>query len=185
MSKSHQVLEVRKNGAFIFSDTLLVDYKQQQLAPLLAEVNSSANQIEFLIRKYMYEDQRLLGQEKANLVDILHKLIRDLAAMYLRLYDNSHTSLFDKDIEVNAGKDGFIVKGKMNVNEVNTNFSIEAWNKQYLQHAMENLVNEFRKAALDKQITLEEKVTLTGLITALLVQSVQAFYLMRTGAVFK
>ena len=73
----------------------------------------------------------------------------------------------------------------MNVAEVTVAFSIEKWAHTYLESGVENLVAEFKKAALDHKITLEEKVHLTKLVGAMLLQNIQAFYLMRTGAVFK
>ena len=185
MGHNHQILDVRKNGAFILSDALLVDYRQQKLAVLLNELMELQNRLESTVRRSLRDDERLLGQEKANVVNLLQAIVRTLTSLHLKLSDVEHAAAYPQDPEVSEGKDGYLVKGKMNVAEVNVSFSIEKWAKTYLEGAVENLVSEFQKAAADHKITLEEKVQLTKLVSAALLQSIQAFYLMRTGAVFK
>jgi hypothetical protein len=185
MGHSQQLLDVRKNGAFILNDTLLVDYRQQNLAELLNELASQQNRLESLVRRALADDQRLLGQEKANIVSVLQVIVRGLVTLYFKLYDPDHAADFPKDIEVMDAKDGFMIKGKMNPAEVNVKFSIEHWVKEYLENAVESLIADFQAAAKDHKISLAEKVQLIGKIGVLLTQSIQAFYLMRTGAVFK
>ncbi|MBX3722472.1 MAG: hypothetical protein KF713_11590 [Turneriella sp.] len=185
MGHNHQMLDVRKNGAFILSDALLVDYRQQRLADLLNELMELENRLESTVRRSLKDDERLLGQEKANIVNLLQSIVRTLTSLHLKLSDVEHAAAYPQHPEVSEGKDGYLVKGKMNVAEVNVSFSIEKWAKTYFESAVENLVREFQKAAEDHKITLEEKIHLTQLVAAMLVQSVQAFYLMRTGAVFK
>lgn len=184
MSQAHQILDVRKNGAFIFSDILLIDYRQQKLAGLLAEIKQQSHLLEHMLKKYTRGDERLLGQEKANIVNILHMIIRNLAALYLRLYDIEHAAEFPHDLEISEGRDGFLIKGKMNAAEVNTEFSLKQWTESYLDTALTDLMRDFQLAASDHKITLAEKIELTGRISAFLVQVMQAFYLMRSGAVF-
>lgn len=185
MGHNHQMLDVRKNGAFILSDALLVDYRQQKLADLLNELMELQNRLESTVRRSLKDDERLLGQEKANIVNILQSLLRTLTSLHLKLSDPENASAYPGTPEVSEGKDGYLVKGKMNVAEVTVAFSIEKWAHTYLESGVENLVAEFKKAALDHKITLEEKVHLTKLVGAMLLQNIQAFYLMRTGAVFK
>ena len=78
MGHNHQMLDVRKNGAFILSDALLVDYRQQKLADLLNELMELQNRLESTVRRSLKDDERLLGQEKANIVNILQSLLRTL-----------------------------------------------------------------------------------------------------------
>lgn len=185
MAQAHQILDVRKNGAFIFNDILLVDYRQQHLAELLGEIKTQAHQLDRMLRKYTSNDERLLGQEKANVVNVLHMIIRNLAALYLRLFEQEHASEFTHELEVSEGKDGFLLKGKMDTTEVNVGFSLQAWCTEYLDQALADLFTAFRNAAKDHKISLAEKIEITGRISRMLVKTIQAFYLMRTGAVFR
>jgi hypothetical protein len=185
MAQNHQMLDVRKNGAFILNDTLLVDYRQQNLADILNELLSDQNRLESLVRRSLKDDERLLGQEKANIVSMLQNVLRNVVTLYFKIYDPEFASEFPKDPEVLDAKEGYMVKGRMNVAEVNVNFSLERWVKEYLEHALEDLVAAFQAAAKDHKITLAEKTGLIAKIGPLLTQTIQAFYLMRTGAVFK
>lgn len=184
VAQAHEILDVRKNGAFIFSDILLIDYRQQKLGNLLAEIKMQSHQLERMLKKYTHDDERLLGQEKANVVNVLHMIIRNLAALYLRLFDQEHAAAYHSEIEVSEGKDGFLIKGKMDAGEVNIRFSLKQWASEYLGGALTDLFRDFQDAARDHTITLAEKVELTNRIAHLLIKTMQAFYLMRSGAVF-
>jgi hypothetical protein len=185
MPRNHQLLDVRKNGAFILNDTLLVDYRQQKLSEVINELMSERNRLESLVRRGMRNDERLVGQEKANIVNTLQNVIRNLVTLYFRLYDPENASAFPASPAVLDARDGFMVKGRMNVAEVNVQFSLERWVSDYFEKAMEEIVATFQKAAEDHKIVLAEKVQLITMLNAALVQTIQAFYLMRTGAVFK
>lgn len=184
MSHDHQILDVRKNGAFIFSDILLVDFRQQKFGDLLKEILVQRNHLVHMVKHYLNEDARIVGQEKANVVNVLHILVRSLAALFMKLYDQQHADTFKHNLTVSEGKDGFLIQGKMDPAEVNTRFSLEAWVTMYLEGAVQKLMSDFQAAVKDKEITLAEKIQLIGDIDALLLQSLQAFYLMRTGAVY-
>jgi hypothetical protein len=112
-------------------------------------------------------------------------IIRNLAALYLRVYDPEFANAFGEGLEVSEGKDGFLVKGKMDPNEVNVHFSVSKWAADYLDKSVQELIDAFREAARDHKITLEEKVGLIKLIRTNLLQCIQSFYLIRTGAVFR
>lgn len=185
MAQAHEILDVRKNGAFVFSDILLIDYRQQKLGGLLSEIRKQAHQLDLMLRKYTHDDARLLGQEKANIVNVLHMIIRNLAALYLRLYDIEHASAYRSEIDVSEGKDGFLIKGKMDPQEVNTGFSLKKWSAEYFDGALADLLRDFQAAAQDHVITLEEKVELTGRIARILLKTMQAFYLVRSGFIFR
>lgn len=185
VAQAHEILDVRKNGAFIFSDILLIDYRQQKLGSLLSEIKMQSHQLDRMLKKYTHDDERLLGQEKANVVNVLHMIIRNLAALYLRLFDLEHSAEYHSEIEVSEGKDGFLIKGKMDADEVNIRFSLKQWTDEYLDAALADLFKDFQDAAKDHVITLAEKVELTGRIARILVKTMQAFYLMRSGAVFR
>lgn len=185
MAHNHQLLDVRKNGAFILNDTLLVDYRQQNLSEVINGLMTEQNRLEHLVRRGMRDDERLIGQEKANIVNTLQNVIRNLVTLYFRLYDIEHASAFPPSPEVLDAREGFMVKGKMNVAEVNVKFSLERWVGEYFEKAIEEIVTAFQKAAEDHKIVLSEKVQLITMVNAVLVQTIQAFYLMRTGAVFK
>lgn len=185
VAQAHEILDVRKNGAFIFSDILLIDYRQQKLGSLLSEIKMQSHQLDRMLKKYTHDDERLLGQEKANVVNVLHMIIRNLAALYLRLFDLEHSAEYHSEIEVSEGKDGFLIKGKMDADEVNIRFSLKQWTDEYLDAALADLFKDFQDAAKDHVITLAEKVELTGRIACILVKTMQAFYLMRSGAVFR
>ncbi len=185
MAHAHQLIDVRKNGAFIFSDILLIDYRQQNLVQLLQEITSQRTHLERMLRRYLRNDERMLGQEKANIANILHMMIRDLSALYLRIYDVEFAAEFGDGLEVTEGKDGFLIKGKMDPTQVNVRFSVSEWTTNYLETAVQSLVAAFQEAARDHKITLQEKVTLIGLIRVILLQCIQAFYLIRTGAVYR
>ncbi len=122
---------------------------------------------------------------KANVANALHMIIRNLAALYLRVYDPEFANSFGDGLEVSEGKDGFLVKGKMNPNEVNVHFSVSKWATDYLDKSVQELIDAFREAARDHKITLEEKIGLIKLIRTVLLQCIQSFYLIRTGAVFR
>ncbi len=184
MAKEHQLLDIRRNGAFIFSDILLIDYRQQRLADLLIEIAKQKTHLETLIRRYMKDDDRMLGQEKANVANILHMLIRNLAAVHLRVYDMEHAASYANNPEVTEGKDGFIIKGHMNPAEVTVRFSLHDWVNSVLEPKVLNLIQGFQDAAKDHKISTAERVQLLAQVGTMLVQCVQAFYLIRTGAVF-
>jgi len=185
MAQAHQLIDVRKNGAFIFNDILLIDYRQQNLVQLLQEIATQRTHLEHMMKRYLREDERMLGQEKANVANALHMIIRNLAALYLRVYDPEFANAFGDGLEVSEGKDGFLVKGKMDPNEVNIHFSVSKWAADYLDRSVQELIDAFREAARDHKITLEEKIGLIKLIRTVLLQCIQSFYLIRTGAVFR
>lgn len=185
MEHKHQLLDVRRNGAFIFSDTLLVDHRQQKLADILNELLSYQNRLEHIVRTGLKDDERLLGQEKANIVNVMQAIIRNLTTLHLKIYDPDHPHEFPEDLLVSLGHDGYLIKGHMNPAETTTAFSMEHWVKTYLETGLEKLVTAFQEAAKDHVFSLAEKKQLITSISGLLVQSIQAFYLMRTGAVFK
>jgi hypothetical protein len=185
VAQAHEILDVRKNGAFIFSDILLIDYRQQKLANLLSDIKMQAHQLYRMLKKYTHGDERLLGQEKANIVNVLHMIIRNLAALYLRLFDMEHAAEYHSDIEISEGKDGFLIKGRMDADEVNVRFSLRQWTDEYFEAALADLFKDFQDAAKDHVITLAEKVELNDRIARLLVKTMQAFYVMRSGAVFR
>jgi hypothetical protein len=184
VAQAHEILDVRKNGAFIFSDILLIDYRQQKLGNLLSEIKQYSHQLVRMLKHYTHEDERLLGQEKANVVNVLHLIIRNLSALYLRLVEVEHAAEYRTEVEVSEGKDGFLIKGKMDSSELNVRFSLKQWTEEYFDAALNDLLKDFQEAAKDHVITLAEKVELTGRIARMLVKTVQAFYLMRSGAVF-
>lgn len=184
MAQAHQLIDVRKNGAFIFNDILLIDYRQQNLVQLLQEIATQRTHLEHMMKRYMREDERMLGQEKANVANALHMIIRNLAALYLRVYDPEFANNFGDGLEVSEGKDGFLIKGKMDPKEVNIHFSVSKWATEYLDKSVHSLIDAFQEAARDRKITLEEKVGLISQIRTILLQCVQSFYLIRTGAVF-
>lgn len=185
MAQAHQLIDVRKNGAFIFSDILLIDYRQQNLVQLLQEITSQRTHLEHMVKRYLRDDERMLGQEKANVANILHMIIRNLSALYLRIFDVEFDSAFGDGLEVTEGKEGFLIQGKMDPKEVTIQFSVSHWVNNYLDTAMQGLVAAFQEAARDHKITLEEKVVLIGHIRIILLQCIQAFYLIRTGAVYR
>jgi hypothetical protein len=185
MGQAHQLIDVRKNGAFIFSDILLIDYRQQNLVQLLQEITAQRTHLEHMVKRYLRDDERMLGQEKANVANILHMIIRNLSALYLRIFDVEFANEFGDGLEVTEGKDGFLIKGKMDPKEVNIQFSVSEWVNNYLDNAMQALIKAFQEAARDHKITLQEKVILIADIRIILLQCVQAFYLIRTGAVYR
>lgn len=184
MAQAHEILDVRKNGLFIFSDILLVDYRQQKLGGLLSEIQKQAQQLNLMLKKYAHDDARLLGQEKANIVNVLHLLIRNFAALHMRLYDIEHASAYHSEVDISEGKDGFLIKGKMDASKINTGFSLKKWTEEYFNLALADLLRDFQDAAKDHVLTIEEKVELTSRIARILVKTIQAFYLMRSGFVF-
>lgn len=184
MSHDHQMLDVRKNGAFVFTDILLVDFRQQKLGELLKEVIVQRNHLTRMVKHYVSDDTRIVGQEKANVVNVLQILVRSLSALFMKLYEQAHAEEFVHKLLVSEGKEGFIVQGKMDPAEVNIHFSIEKWANEFLDGSVQQLVNDFQAAIKDHEISLAEKVQLVRDIDGLLLQCLQAFYLMRTGAVF-
>jgi len=184
MAHDHQILDVRKNGAFIFNDILLVDFRQQKLGDLLKDVIAQRNHLTHMVKRYMSEDARIVGQEKANVVNVLHVLVRSLSALFMKLYDQQFASEFVTKLTVSEGKEGFLIQGKMDPNEVNVHFSLEKWVSEYLDDAISHLVKDFQAAIKDHEISVAEKVQLVADLDNLLLQCLQAFYLMRTGAVF-
>ncbi len=184
MSHDHQILDVRKNGAFIFTDMLLVDFRQQKLADLLKETIVQRNHLTHMVKHYASDETRIVGQEKANIVNVLHVLVRSLAALFMKLFEQPFADQFVHKLQVSEGKEGFLVQGKMDPAEVNVNFSIQKWTTEYLEGAVGKLVEDFQAAIKDHEISLAEKIQLIRDIDTLLLQCLQAFYLMRTGAVF-
>jgi hypothetical protein len=184
MAQTHEILDVRKNGSFIFNDVLLIDYRQQKLGSLVSEIQMQSHQLNLMLKNYMHGDGRLLGQEKANIVNALHLIIRNLAALYLRLFDLEHATEYRHKIEVSAGIDGFLITGKMDASELNDHFSLNQWTHEYFTPALAELLQSFQVAAQDHVITLAEKVELTGRIAGILVKTIQAFYFMRSGSIF-
>lgn len=185
MEHKQQLLDVRRNGAFIFNDTLLVDHRQQHLADILNELLQYQNRLEHMVRTGLSHDDRLLGQEKANIVNVMQSVIRNLTTLHLKLFDPDHPHEFPGNLLVSLGHDGYLIKGHMNPAETTTAFSMGDWVKNYLEKGLNKLVADFQAAAKDHTISLAEKKQLVGSISELLIQSIQAFYLMRTGAVFK
>lgn len=185
MEHKHQLLDIKANGAFIFNDTLLVDHRQQHLAEILKELMTYQNRLEHIVRHGLRHDGRLIGQEKANIVNVLQSVIRDLTALYLKIYDHEHPEEFPGDVLVSLGSEGYLIKGQMDSSQTNSSFTIEHWAKSYLESALDQLVRDFQAAAKDHVFTLAERKQLIRSIGTLLVQSIQAFYLMRSGAVFK
>lgn len=185
MEHKHQLLDVKTNGTFIFNDALLIDHRQQHLADILNELLSYQNRLEHIIRNGLRHDGRLIGQEKANIVNVLQAVIRDLTALYLKLYDHEHPEEFPGDVLVSLGSEGYLIKGQMDPAETTLNFTIEHWAKSYMEEALAKLVSDFQAAAKDHVFSLAERKQLIRSIATLLVQSIQAFYLMRSGAVFK
>jgi|GEM_PF-6052013 len=184
MSHDHQIFDVRKNGAFIFTDILLVDYRQQKLGDLLKEVIVQRNHLSHMVKHYVSGDTRIVGQEKANVANVLHVLVRSLSALFMKLYEQPYADQFVHKLLVSEGKEGFLVRGKMDPSEVNVQFSIQKWETEYLEDAVRKLVADFQAAIKDHEISLAEKIQLVRDIDGLLLQCIQAFYLMRTGAVF-
>lgn len=184
MSHDHQILDVRKNGAFIFTDLLLVDFRQQKLGDLLKEIIVQRNHLTHMVKHYASDDTRIVGQEKANVVNVLHVLVRSLSALFMKLYEQPYADQFVHKLLVSEGKEGFLVQGKMDPAEVNVHFSIQKWVNEYLDGAVHKLMADFQAAIKDHEISLAEKVQLIRDIDGLLLQCMQAFYLMRTGAVF-
>jgi hypothetical protein len=185
MAQGKNILDVRTNGAFIMNDSLLVDFRQQKLAGLLEELNSLQLHLEVIVRRALQDDNRLVGQEKANIVKVLHMLVRNLVSLYCKIFDADNSEAFPNDLVVSEGKDGYLVHGKMHSEQVNVDFSIETWSRDFLEVAIANLTRAFKDAAADHKFTLEERVGLIKIIAEMLLQSIQAFYLLRTGAVFK
>lgn len=185
VAQAHEILDVRRNGAFIFTDILLIDYRQQKLGNLLAEVRLQSHQLAHMLTRYTHDDERLLGQEKANIVNVLHMMIRNLAALYLRLFDREHAAEFGIAVEVSEGQEGFLIKGRMDSSALHSRFSLGQWLNEYLEAALQELFKDFEQAAEDHVITLAERVELTSRIATLLVRIMQAFYVMRSGAVFR
>lgn len=184
MPHDHEILDVRKNGAFIFNDLLLVDFRQQKLGDLLKETIIQRNHMVHMVKHYMNADAKILGQEKANVVNVLHIMIRSLSALFLKLYDQEHAGEFSHALMVSEGKEGFLIQGKMDPDQVNTGFSLQHWVTSYLESAIQTLITDFQAAIKDKEISLAEKIQLVRDIDGILLQCMQAFYLMRTGAVF-
>ncbi len=183
MAQLHELLDVKNNGSFIFKDYLLVDHRQQNLADILNEVARQQNQLESMVRRYLQDDDRLIGQEKANIVNGLHLLARNLTTLHLKVYDPENAGAFSTVISVSEGKDGILVYGRMDVVSLAAQFSIKPWVDDYLEKAIEGLIAAFQSAALDRSISLAEKVRLVERVNDLLLQSLQSLHVMRTRAV--
>lgn len=184
MAQLHELLDVKNNGSFIFKDSLLVDHRQQNLADVLNEIARQQNKLESMVRRYLQNDERLIGQEKANIVNGLHLLARNLTTLHLKIYDPENAGAFSTSVSVSEGKDGILVYGQMDIVVLRAEFAIGPWVNNYLEKATEGLVAAFQSAAKDRSVTLEEKVRLIEKVNDLLLQSLQSLHVMRTGAIF-
>jgi len=183
VSRSHDIVKVTPHGLFTWTDALLVDWRQQNLAELINEMLSLENRLETLTRRALADDERILGQEKANIVNVLHALVRGFVTMRLRLVDPEKAGEYSATLSVSEDKDGFVVTGKLPT--ASTDYSLKGWVTGTFEPECERLVASFQTAAKDRELSLAEKIKLVQQIDTMLGQTIQAFYLMRSGDVFK
>lgn len=183
MARSHDMIKVSPNGSFTLTDALLVDYRQQTLAVLLHEMQQLEARLETLTRRALAEDERIIGQEKANIVYVLHALVRNFVAMRLRMVEAEKAGEYTSGLKVLEDKEGYVVTGQMQGSA--QGYSLSKWLKDTLEPETERLVDNFQKAAKNREISPAERVKLVAEMDMMLLQTIHALHVMRTGHIFQ
>ncbi|HRP69305.1 MAG TPA: hypothetical protein PLY93_07225 [Turneriella sp.] len=166
MRQQSRLFDVRSDGTFILNDTLFIDYRQSHLADLTQELLTLKKRLARTVLHSLKDDNRLLGQEKANISNTLLGILRALAALRLKLFDSENISSFADNPKVLIGGDGYIVEGKLSAQILQPSFSIDTWRQAYLEGAIDDFIHLLKNAAVDKVFTLEERVELTQALSA-------------------
>ena len=182
MAAGRRILKIDKQGNFTFQETLLVDYRRQNLGELLQSITDLHAKFKRLLFKYMHFQNRLLGQEKANLARALHSSIRYISAMYLRLFDAENEARFSRTTRFRQDTDGLFIAGPLVKQHVHEAFSINVWTEVTYDAQIANLLALFAESIKDGQITLEEKVVICRQLTVLTEEMVTALYMLRSSA---
>ncbi|MBV6494478.1 MAG: hypothetical protein LDLANPLL_02511 [Turneriella sp.] len=184
MASKNQQFDVRRDGTFVLHDNLYIDYRQQQVSILVRRLIKLKGRLTRVIGRSLANDNRLIGQEKATIATILLSLIRTMASLHLKLLDPRYAAEYSENPRVYFGSDGFAIEGKINPAAFTTHFSIEAWNKNYLEGAITVFLKQFEAVLADKELKAKEKIQLAYTLNPVLIETIQAFYLVRSFGIF-
>lgn len=180
-----EVFHIDNQNNFTIRDSIPKEFFQQGVFELLKNIIQQGYQLEKLAKGYFDNDEKLLGQEKANLINHMRNIIRNAVALITKIESSPDMETENPAFTIEITKDDYSIMGQIMRHTGANRFSYLEWMSSAFMPAHSALGQFMVESLKDRVLSREELSVINAKIRDFAQICFYPYYLLLTQTVHK
>lgn len=178
-----EVFHIDNHNNFTIRDSVPKEFFQQSVFDLLKNIIKLGYMLEKSAKAYFGNDDKLLGQEKANLINEMKGIIRNSVALIVKLESEPDMEPENPPLMIEITKDEYSIMGKITRHSGTERFSYLHWLQNIFVPYHLKLGEFIIESLKDRSLSREEMVSVAQKVRGFVEICVYPYHLLLTQTV--